>query len=95
MKIAELEHLVIAMTIQAICGFFTGDFILGGVFASAFFFGREHAQAEERWIGRHGGKREGMPYFAGFYLSVWDVHSWFWNLTLPIIGNILLWGMMK
>ncbi|MEY3760054.1 MAG: hypothetical protein RIR39_1545 [Pseudomonadota bacterium] len=56
-----------------------------------FFIGREHAQAEYRWIERFGsGLRANLPWWATFDKRVWDFHSWFWNLTLPILAAIFL-----
>lgn len=51
-----------------------------------YFIGREIAQAEYRWIEYYGkGKRANMPWYVPLDLRLWDVHSWFWNLTLPLL----------
>lgn len=48
------------------------------------FLGREHAQAEYRWIKTFGnGIRANLPWWGAFDPRVWDVHSWWWNLLLP------------
>ena len=39
--------------------------------APAFYAGREVAQAEERYIKAHGGKREKCSKFCGFFPSAW------------------------
>lgn len=38
---------------------------------AAFYAGREHAQAEFRYIKAHGGKRENCPWWCGFAPSAW------------------------
>jgi len=67
--------------------------LVGAVLASAFFAGREHAQAEYKWIKRYGnGKRSNMKWLDAFDPRVWDLHSWFWNLAAPVgvaVGFVL------
>ncbi|MFZ4537879.1 hypothetical protein [Propionivibrio sp.] len=46
MNRTNFEHLVLALILQAIPGFLWGDWIIGAIFASAVFLGREHAQRE-------------------------------------------------
>lgn len=56
-----------------------------------FFIGREIAQAEYRWIEKFGnGKRVNMHWYAPIDLRLWDSHSWWWNLALPIIVSLFL-----
>ncbi len=86
MKFHDLEHPLYALVAQAIVGFLTGEWFWGGVVSVAFFIGREHAQAEYRWIERYGnGRRANMPRWAIFDKRIWDVHSLWWNLTCPIV----------
>lgn len=43
---------------------------------ACFYAGREHAQAEYRWIDAYGGgRRESMPWWGGFDPRVWNVKS--------------------
>lgn len=43
---------------------------------AAFYTGREHAQAEYRWIDAYGnGHRDNMPWWGGFDPRVWDRKS--------------------
>jgi len=43
---------------------------------AAFYVGREHAQAEYRWIAEFGhGKRSNMPWWGGFDYRAWDAVS--------------------
>ena len=46
MNRTNFEHLFIALAIQALAGFILHDWIIGAVFASGIFLGREHAQRE-------------------------------------------------
>ena len=92
----QLEHGFITLLLTSIgfgIGYFYRQIILGSIIGSiigmAFFFGREHAQAEYRWIEHYGhGLRANMPWWATLDLRVWDFHSWFWNLTFPILIGV-------
>ena len=42
----NVEHLVIALVLQAMIAAATGDWLVGAVFSSGIFLGREHAQRE-------------------------------------------------
>lgn len=69
-------HILIALTLQAACGLTTGDWLAGGLFAAGIFVGREHAQAEYRWIETYGKrKRANMPWWGGFDPRVWNRKS--------------------
>lgn len=45
------------------------------LFGAAFFLGREVAQAEYRYIERHGGKRDGVPWWCFLYPEAWTVKA--------------------
>jgi len=80
----NLIHLVTALALVLVFDQF-GLSLIGAVLASAFFVGREHAQAEYRWIERYGnGRRANMKWWNVFEPRIWDLHSWFWNLAAPI-----------
>jgi hypothetical protein len=86
-KIQEFIHTIIALIMVFIFDQFKIG-IVGAVLASAFFAGREHAQAEYRWIEHCGnGKRVNMKWWNAFDPRVWDAHSWFWNLIAPICAS--------
>lgn len=53
----HVEHAFYALLMQYLLAALAGDWWLGAAFGAAFFCGREHAQAEERYIVRHGGHR--------------------------------------
>ena len=40
-----------------------------------FYMGREHAQAEYRYIQEHGGHRADCPWWCGFVPSAWTAKS--------------------
>lgn len=61
MDVTPLTHIAIAAAIQAIAGYFTGDWITGAALACTWFIAREHTQAEYRWIEKFGeGLRSNM-----------------------------------
>jgi len=79
-----------------ILAYFAGEYFgygwVSGFAAIWFFIGREHAQAEYRWIERFGsGMRKNMPWYASFDYSKWDAHSFWWNMVIPII---IFWGLV-
>jgi hypothetical protein len=86
----ELAHPAVALGVQILIGLLTGNFWLGALAGSAIFIGREHAQAEYRWI-EHlgGGLRANMPWWGGFDPKVWDRHSLL-GFLLPIGASILI-----
>ena len=87
--INNLEHLLYTMLLVVI-GYSLGNPVLAVWIVAMFFVGREHAQAEYRWIEHYGkGLRANMPWWATLDKRVWDFHSWFWNLTLPIAVAII------
>ena len=75
MNTSHFEHNIIALVMQAILGLLTGNWWIGAAFGAAFFIGREHAQAEERYIEANGGSRYHTPVapeWAVFNLKWWD-----------------------
>ena len=67
------------------------------LFAPAFYAGREHAQAEHRYIEAHGGKRSGCPWWCGLCPSAWTAKGLLdWLLPLAtslaaLIGQAVMW----
>jgi hypothetical protein len=81
----KLEHSAYALLFMAIIGLLSGNWFAGACFGSAFFVGREHAQAEYRVIQKfYEGKRANMPWYGGFEIRVWDLKS-ILDFGLPII----------
>ncbi len=80
----NLEH-SLYVAAAAVLGYVIGFQLLFTLSAIFFFIGREHAQAEYRWIetfGEH--KRANLPWWGALDKRVWDTHSLIWNLLLPI-----------
>ena len=56
---------------------------------ACFYLGREHAQAEYRWIDAYGnGHRENMPWWGGFDPRVWNCKSLL-DWLLPVCAALL------
>ena len=61
-----------------------------------FWFGREHSQAEYRYMKLKGINRSKLGFFDGFRLEAWDRDSFLNDLTIPVmVGIILLIGGNK
>jgi hypothetical protein len=83
-------HALVALALQAAIGLTTGMWWVGAVLAVGLFAGREHAQAEYRWIERYGlGLRANMPWHGGFQPRVWHVKAMF-DLIAPIAATTTL-----
>jgi len=77
-------HAVLALLMQAAIGLSTGNWWAGAALGAALFIGREHAQAEYRWIERYGlGIRANMPWHGGLQGRVWNIKS-LADVFLPI-----------
>lgn len=59
--LTPIEHALVAAAVQVGWGLTAGDWIAGGVMGVLLFVGREHAQAEYRYINAHGGSRYATP----------------------------------
>lgn len=91
MDLTPLLHAAITLAAQAVVGVLTGDWLAGGLLACFWWFGREHAQAEYRWIERYAqGQRSLMPQWAGFDPRAWDWHSVL-DWLVPVVACVLLW----
>lgn len=59
---------------------------------AAFYFGRELAQAEYRYIQEHGGKRDSVPWWCGFLPSAWTfkgVTDWVGPLLIALLYGLV------
>ncbi len=89
MSLFEYEHALLTLAWCAIVGILRWP-TLAVAAAPILFLGREHAQAEYRWIEHLGaGRRANMPWWGGFDPAVWTPHDWWWNLGLPIVVAVL------
>ncbi|WP_019933844.1 hypothetical protein [Oceanimonas smirnovii] len=57
---------------------------------AAFWLGREHAQAEYRWLAAHNANRARMPWYAGFLPASWSRDSLIRDLLLPTAAALAL-----
>jgi hypothetical protein len=90
-----LQHVIIAIACTGI-GYLLRYPVAGAAFGSALFVGREHAQAEYRWIEHLGGHiRVNMPWWGGFDLRVWDwgsLFDWLTPLAVCVVVVLVLKG---
>lgn len=93
-----MSHMMIALVIQAIGGLITGNYLHPAILVAGFYLGREHAQAEYRFMAKFGITREHMPLWAGFDPQVWtlaDVLDWFLPLVTVLTVYILSEALMR
>ncbi|VCU72405.1 hypothetical protein PIGHUM_04504 [Pigmentiphaga humi] len=91
MNITHLEHAVVTLIVQALFGLAFGNWFIGGVMACCWWMGREHAQAEDRWVGRFGqGRRANMPWWGGFDPKAWHMDGLL-DWVIPIVVAIVLY----
>ena len=57
---------------------------------SGFWFGREHSQAEYRYMKLKGINRSKLGFFDGFKIEAWDKDSFINDLILPIIVGVFI-----
>jgi hypothetical protein len=89
----HLAHSLIALAIQSVIAIATGNWWTGAAAGSAYFVGREYAQAEYRNIEHHyGGRRANMPFWGGMQARAWTLKGItdFVLPTLAVIGTALL-----
>jgi hypothetical protein len=85
-----IKHTIIALIIQATFYLFPAHPLLYGALAgSLFFFSRELAQAEYRWMKANNKTRDSSPWYNGFYPSAWNKKSVFdWVIPTLVVGGI-------
>jgi hypothetical protein len=76
MNKTHFEHIIYALLMQLPFGLF-GYWWVGAAFSVGFFVGREHAQAEERYIKANGGVRANAkwPEFGALQPKLWNIDS--------------------
>jgi hypothetical protein len=86
-----IEHALYAAMFQAVIGLLTGNWWVGGALASSYFFGREVAQAEYRWIELFGeGLRANMPWHAVLEPKVWHNADQIADWLAPIASTLVI-----
>ena len=79
----------VLVTVGCVFGFGLETLLVVG----GFWFGREHSQAEYRYMKLKGINRSKLGFFDGFRLEAWDRDSFLNDLMIPImVGIILLIG---
>lgn len=85
------EHIVAALIIQRVIRLLTGNWWAGAGVASAYFLGREIAQAEYRWIEAFGqGLRANMPWWGPFDPRVWPKLDQWADWICPLLATCLV-----
>lgn len=95
LDLTPLQHAGIVMVL-VLAGWLFGSPWAGAALGIGIFLGREHAQAEYRWIERYGdGKRVNLPLWGGFDRRVWDLGSLLdWCVPL-LVGAVLAWAVNR
>nr|WP_311269764.1 hypothetical protein [Sphingobium sp. WCS2017Hpa-17] len=83
-----IRHAIMALIAQAAIGFPTGNWWAGAMLGSAYFIGREVAQAEYRWIEWFGGGlRANMPHWGRFDPRVWPKLDQWLDWIAPTVAT--------
>ena len=84
-----------ALCIQVIIGVLSGDWWTGAAWGSAYFVGREVAQAEYRWIEQFGGgRRANLPWWGRLDPRVWPkLDQWLDWIGPLIVTAAVAWFM--
>lgn len=102
MNKTHFEHIIYALLMQLPFGLF-GYWWIGAALAIGFFVGREHAQAEERYIKANGGVRENVkwPEFGALQPKLWNTDS-ILDFVAPALCVVLIaiaatvwWDILK
>ena len=90
MNQSTLGHTATAILFQVVLWIVTGDWWIGAAFGSAFFLGREHAQAEYRWIEKFGNhRRENLEIFSPFDPRVWTKLDAWLDWIAPVVAVVI------
>ena len=91
-SINQHEHSIItAVVVGTACIFGLGFYAL--LLMAGFWAGREHSQAEYRFMKLKGITREKLSDIDGFRLEAWNYDSFVNDLVLPIIVGGLILGV--
>ena len=64
---------------------------------AVFYMGREHSQAEYRYIAKHGNQRNNCPWYCGFLPSAWTVKGvldWLLPWVVCLTGALVSWFVL-
>lgn len=90
--LSKHEHSLITFGVVLIATLF-GYGIETLALMSGFWFGREHSQAEYRYMKLKGINRSKLGFFDGFRLEAWNYDSFVNDLVLPIVVGVLILGV--
>ena len=85
----KYNHIIITIVLVAIAIPF-GCELYTLLMLSGFWFGREHSQAEYRYMKLKGINRSKLGFFDGFRLEAWDRDSFLNDLIIPIMVGLLI-----
>lgn len=86
MNQTNVEHAVVAVVIQFLTFAATGDLWLGAALGAGIFIGREHAQAENRYMAATGlGRDDSFPELACLHPRWWSRDSAL-DLLAPLVA---------
>lgn len=86
-----LQHIIMALVAQAVVGLLTGNWWAGAALGSAYFIGREVAQAEYRWIEQFGaGLRANMPWWGRLDPRVWPKLDQWLDWMGPVVATVIV-----
>lgn len=88
MNQTNFEHAIAAVGFQLVIGLITGDWFAGACLGFGFFFGREHAQEQDR-IGY-----TLKQAFQAFDLRKWKLDS-ILDMVFPLIAVLIVYGISK
>ena len=88
------EHSIItAIVVSIACIFGVGLYAL--LLMAGFWLGREHSQAEYRFMSKFHLNRENLGFFDGFNPLAWNCDSFVNDLVLPILIGIIILVLTK
>ena len=86
------EHSIITSAVVSIASVF-GVGLYALLIMAGFWFGREHSQAEYRYMKLKRITREKLSDADGFRLEAWNYDSFVNDLVLPIVVGVLILGV--
>ena len=100
MKSILLSHSFVSVVFTLAAYLLGFNPIVAALIISAYWAGREVAQAEERFIQQHvpSKQRKDMPVMTAYYdRRAWNVKSFWWDMTVPFFASVGLglWLVLK
>lgn len=85
----KYSHSIITLVLMLVAVFFGVD-IYALPLVSGFWLGREHSQAEYKYMKLRGINRDKLCYFDGFKREAWNYDSLVNDLVVPVVIGILI-----